>query len=234
MCVCVFGYVVLNFWLNIRSQNFLWSIYLSKEKKRISNFFTMNDRLDDELNNPVPLQLEPVPLPRDVLRTFPTVGTVLRVIFDQGMQKHLLRFLHTGKWVKFVNVLCEVHSGLWRGVLTPFTKLQYTPNEDHLVSAWQRFLLLLKLWLTLQWINNNKTSIFSIFLSFKFYLIIIKWKSGYGINILLRKCSNVIVFVRLYNERLSLKWGRIPYSSFPWPSNITGFLFINSLIKDHK
>ncbi|KAM4114457.1 hypothetical protein ACJW30_04G069300 [Castanea mollissima] len=93
-------------------------------------------RLDDELNNPVPLQLEPVPLPRDVLCTFPTVGTVLRVIFDQG---------------------------LWRGVLTPFTKLQYTPNEDHLVSAWQR----------------------------------------------------------LYNERLSLKWGRIPYSSFPWPSNIT-------------
>lgn len=145
VCVCVFGYVVLNFWLNIRSQNFLWSIYLSKEKKKISNFFTMNDRLDDELNNPVPLQLEPVPLSRDVLRTFPTVGTVLRVIFDQGMQKHLLRFLHSGKWVKFVNVLCEVHSGLWRGVLTPFTKLQYTPNEDHLVSAWQRFLLLLKL-----------------------------------------------------------------------------------------
>ncbi|KAK7830784.1 protection of telomeres protein 1a, partial [Quercus suber] len=122
-------------------------------------------KLDDELNNPVPLQLEPVPLPRDVLCTFPTVGTVLRVIFDQGMQKHLLRFLHTGKWVKFVNVLCEVHSGLWRGVLTPFTKLQYTRNEDHLVSAWQR----------------------------------------------------------LYNERLSLKWGRIPYSSFPWPSNITDY-----------
>ena len=71
---------------------------------KISNFFTMNDRLDDELNNPVPLQLEPVPLPRDVLCTFPTVGTVLRVIFDQGMQKHLLRFLHTGKWVKFVNI----------------------------------------------------------------------------------------------------------------------------------
>ncbi|XP_050256593.1 protection of telomeres protein 1b-like isoform X2 [Quercus robur] len=120
-------------------------------------------KLDDEMNNPAPLQLEPVPLPGDVLCTFPTIGTILRVIFDQGMQKHLLRFLHTGKWVKFVNILCEVHSGLWRGVFTPFTKLQYTPNEDHLVSAWQR----------------------------------------------------------LYNERLSLKWGRIPYSSFPWPSNIT-------------
>lgn len=105
----------------------------------------MNDRLDDELNNPVPLQLEPVPLPRDVLCTFPTVGTVLRVIFDQGMQKHLLHFLHTGKWVKFLNILCEVHLGLWRGVLMPFTKLQYTPNEDHLVSAWQRLLLLLNL-----------------------------------------------------------------------------------------
>ena len=127
VCVCVFG-------------GFKFLVVY-----KISNFFTMNDRLDDELNNPVPLQLEPVPLPRDVLCTFPTVGTVLRVIFDLGMQKHLLRFLHTGKWVKFVNVLCEVDSGLWCGVLTPFTKLQYTPNEDHLVSAWQRLLLLLNL-----------------------------------------------------------------------------------------
>ncbi|GMY23977.1 protection of telomeres protein 1b-like isoform X1 [Fagus crenata] len=120
-------------------------------------------KLEDEVNDPLPLQLEPVPLPRDLLCTFPTVGTVLRVIFDQGVQKHLLHFLHTGKWVKFVNVLCEVHSGLWRGVLTPFTKLRYTPIEDHLVSARQR----------------------------------------------------------IYNERLSLKYGRMPYWSFPWTSNIT-------------
>ncbi|KAG2667643.1 hypothetical protein I3760_15G126100 [Carya illinoinensis] len=115
-------------------------------------------KLEDEQNNPLPLQLEPLSLPRDLLCTFPTVGTILRVIFHQGIQKHYLDLLHVGKWVKFVNVLCEVHSGLWLGVLTHFTKLRCTQNEDHLISTRQR----------------------------------------------------------LYDERLSLEWGRIPYWCFPW------------------
>lgn len=102
----------------------------------------MNHRLEDEQNNPLPLQLEPLSLPRDLLCTFPTVGTILRVIFHQGIQKHYLDLLHVGKWVKFVNVLCEVHSGLWLGVLTHFTKLRSSQNEDHLISTRQRWLLL--------------------------------------------------------------------------------------------
>ncbi|EEF31902.1 conserved hypothetical protein [Ricinus communis] len=92
----------------------------------------------DSKDNPLPLQLEPEPLPRDILCTFPTVGTVLRVIIDKGNEKHVLHLLGTGKWVKFLNILCEVHAGLWRGVLTGFTKLCYMSNENRLISACQK------------------------------------------------------------------------------------------------
>lgn len=84
-----------------------------------------------------------MPLPRDVLCTLPLLGTVLRVIFSQNVDKHCLHLLNTGEWVKFVNVLFEVEGGLLHGVLTPFTKLRYTPNEDSLVLERQRLLILL-------------------------------------------------------------------------------------------
>ena len=100
------------------------------------------NRLEDEKDHPLPLHLEPLPLPRDVLHTFPHLGTVLRVIFYQGNEKCCLHSLNTGKWVKFVNLAIELDGGLWRGVLTPFTKLQNTPDEDNLVLERQRLLIL--------------------------------------------------------------------------------------------
>lgn len=99
-------------------------------------------RLEDERDRPLPLHLEHFPLPRDVLCTFPCLGTVLRVIFDQGIGKCCLQSLNTGKWVKFVNLAIEVDGGLWRGVLTPSTKLQNTPDEDNHVLERQRLLIL--------------------------------------------------------------------------------------------
>jgi hypothetical protein len=138
-------------------------------------------------------------LPRDLLCTFPAVGTILRVIFDQGMQNQYLHLLHSGKWVKFVNILCEVKSGLWLGILTSFTKLRYTPIDDQLISARQRLLLLL-------WIDT---------------LV-------YCTNFFFKKMQLIIICVRLYNERLSSERGRIPYWCFPW-SRITGFTFVLGL-----
>nr|XP_028959934.1 protection of telomeres protein 1a-like isoform X1 [Malus domestica] len=88
-------------------------------------------KLEDETKHPLPLHLEPFPLPHDTLCSFPAVGTVLRVI-SQDLENDNLRLLKTGEWVKLVNLLCEVHAGLWRCVLTPFTKLRYTPKEDRL------------------------------------------------------------------------------------------------------
>uniref|UniRef100_A0A6N2KJQ7 Telomeric single stranded DNA binding POT1/Cdc13 domain-containing protein n=1 Tax=Salix viminalis TaxID=40686 RepID=A0A6N2KJQ7_SALVM len=125
---------------------------------------SINTNPEHKMNEQLPLQLEPSPpLPRDLLCTFPTVGTILRVIIDKVNQKHVLHLLKTGEWVKFISILCEVRAGLWCGVLTPFTKLRYLSNEDHFVLACQRS----------------------------------------------------------YNERLSLKLGRIPYWCFPWCSPIT-------------
>ncbi|RVX17732.1 Protection of telomeres protein 1b [Vitis vinifera] len=95
--------------------------------------------LEDEMDNPLPLQLESLPLSRDILCTFPTVGTILRVIVDQGSEKLSLHLLKVGKWVRFLKIICEVHAGLWRGVLMPSTKLRYMPDADLLVSQRQRF-----------------------------------------------------------------------------------------------
>lgn len=98
----------------------------------------MNPRLEDERDNPLPLHPEPLALSRDILGAFPVLGTVLRVVLDQSIKKHGLQLLNVGKWMKFINVYCEVNGGLWRGVLTPSTKFRYTPESDHLVSERQR------------------------------------------------------------------------------------------------
>ncbi|XP_061354650.1 protection of telomeres protein 1b [Gastrolobium bilobum] len=124
---------------------------------------TICAKLEDETNSPLPLHLEPSPLSRELLCTLPTVGSILRITFDVGIEKNHLHLLNIGKWIKFINMRLEVHAGLWRGVFTPFTKLRYTPNEDCLIIERQR----------------------------------------------------------LYDERKSLKLGRMPSCSFPKPSCVT-------------
>ncbi|KAJ4848372.1 hypothetical protein Tsubulata_020439 [Turnera subulata] len=99
---------------------------------------SIDAKLEDEMNNPLPLQLEPFNLPRDLLSTLPTVGTILHVIIDKGNEKHLLHLLNAGKWMKLLNILCEVHAGLWRGVITSFTRIRYLPDEDSLMVGCQR------------------------------------------------------------------------------------------------
>ncbi|RVW52711.1 Protection of telomeres protein 1b [Vitis vinifera] len=95
--------------------------------------------LEDEMDNPLPLQLESFPLSRDICVHFLLVGTILRVIVDQGSEKLSLHLLKVGKWVRFLKIICEVQAGLWRGVLMPSTKLRYMPDADLLVSQRQRF-----------------------------------------------------------------------------------------------
>lgn len=90
--------------------------------------------------NPLPLQIEPMPLARDTLCTFPSVGSILRVIVRQGNDKLGLQFLIVGRWVRFINMICEVRWGLWCGVLMPFSRLRFLPNEDRLITDRQRYL----------------------------------------------------------------------------------------------
>ncbi|KAK4843424.1 hypothetical protein QYF36_007901 [Acer negundo] len=96
------------------------------------------NKLEDEMDNQLPLQLEPLPLSRDILHSFPTVGSILRVIIDQVNKKHVLHLLNTGKWMIFLNVLCKVNAGLWYGMLTHFTRLRYMPSKDPLMLERQR------------------------------------------------------------------------------------------------
>ncbi|KAF9615220.1 hypothetical protein IFM89_022482 [Coptis chinensis] len=90
-------------------------------------------KLKDELKNPLPLQLEPTPLPRAVLCEFPSVGTILRVIVDKTSEKLALQ-LPCG-WVKFLNIECEERSGLWFGVFKPSTKIRILSDEDSIVTC---------------------------------------------------------------------------------------------------
>lgn len=103
-------------------------------------WLVINHRVEDEMVNPLPLQIEPMPLARDTLCAFPSVGSILRVIVRQGNDKLGLQFLIVGRWVRFINMICEVRWGLWCGVLMPFSRLRFLSNEDRLIIDRQRYL----------------------------------------------------------------------------------------------
>lgn len=123
----------------------------------------IHSKLENEEAYPLRLQLEPQTLPRDILCTFPTVGTVLRVFVNQRNVQLNLSSLTMGRWVKLINLKFEVREGMWCGVLMSSSKARFLPNEDHLVLERQRE----------------------------------------------------------FEKRLSSKWDRMPFTSFPWPSRIT-------------
>ncbi|XP_023519966.1 protection of telomeres protein 1a-like isoform X3 [Cucurbita pepo subsp. pepo] len=97
---------------------------------------SIDTKLTDEISNAQ--QLGPWVLPRDVLCTLPPVGSILRLIFDKGIEKQSLSMLNTGKWMKFMNVLCEMQVGTFQIVVTTFSKLRYTSNEDNTIQLRQR------------------------------------------------------------------------------------------------
>ncbi|KAA3460567.1 protection of telomeres protein 1b-like isoform X2 [Gossypium australe] len=89
--------------------------------------------LEDELHNPLPLHFEPLPPSRDVLCTFPTVGTILRVILDVDCVTYILQLLKVDQWMKFFHVFCKMHEGLWYGVFTSSSMIRDMPNDDILI-----------------------------------------------------------------------------------------------------
>lgn len=94
--------------------------------------------LEEDFENPLPLQLESSPLSRNVLCKFPTVGTVLRMTADRCPEKLGLHLLKAGKWVHFRNISFEVRHGFWCGILLPKSKFSYLANEDNLVLQYQK------------------------------------------------------------------------------------------------
>ncbi|KAL5052377.1 hypothetical protein RYX36_033059 [Vicia faba] len=113
-----------------------WFVYVWDGTDTPPNAIT--SMLEDEINHPLPLQLESLPLPRDVLCTLPTVGSILRIAFELPIEKNHLDVLKSGKWAQFINIHLKVYAGLWYGVFTAHSKLRHTPNEDRLIIECQR------------------------------------------------------------------------------------------------
>ncbi|KAJ0252583.1 hypothetical protein HA466_0117610 [Hirschfeldia incana] len=69
-------------------------------------------------------------LSRDILRSFPTVGTILSV---SSVSDHLFRGVKPGDWVKLYQLLCVVDKGSWIGKVTDSTTVTLA-QDDHLVG----------------------------------------------------------------------------------------------------
>lgn len=94
---------------------------------------TIKTKLEEEMENPLPLQPVAFTLQRDILCTLPPLGTVLWVAVDRCDEKLGFNFLKSNRWVKLINIRCELHAALWRAVLMPFTKVCYLSDEDDIV-----------------------------------------------------------------------------------------------------
>ncbi|WZZ23007.1 protection of telomeres protein 1b isoform X3 [Brassica rapa] len=75
----------------------------------------------------LPLCVEPEMLPTHVLRTFPTFGSVLRIIVENVTEKQAIQ---PGQHVKFLNLFLQVNMGLWSATFSPSTKMQYTMSRE--------------------------------------------------------------------------------------------------------
>lgn len=78
----------------------------------------------------LPLCVEPEMLPTHVLRTFPTFGSVLRIIVENVTEKQAIQCLQPGQHVKFLNLFLQVNMGLWSATFSPSTKMQYTMSRE--------------------------------------------------------------------------------------------------------
>ncbi|CAH1436759.1 unnamed protein product [Lactuca virosa] len=98
----------------------------------------IHSKLEEELKNPLCLQLEEPPLSRDVLCSFPTVGTVLRLTADRCNARLALQLLKVGRWVQFRNIQFEAREGLWCGILMHSSKFSYLSDDNKVVLEFQR------------------------------------------------------------------------------------------------
>ncbi|XP_041024963.1 protection of telomeres protein 1a-like isoform X3 [Juglans microcarpa x Juglans regia] len=89
--------------------------------------------LQDDEQSRLPLHVEQFPLPMDIICSFPCVGTVLRVMTNEAHEKFGLNFKGIGQWVRIRNMTCEVHFGLWKGLLLSSSRFRFLPNNDNTV-----------------------------------------------------------------------------------------------------
>ncbi|XP_044498303.1 protection of telomeres protein 1b-like isoform X2 [Mangifera indica] len=93
----------------------------------------LDGTLVDEGKNPLPLQVESAPLDLHILRQFEKVGTVLRIIADRSHGNLGQHFTAVGKWVKLLDITCQISSGIWRGVLEPSSRVRFLSDNNSVV-----------------------------------------------------------------------------------------------------
>lgn len=93
--------------------------------------------LNAEGEDPLPLNLDIVPLSRKILQTFPCVGTVFRIVVRKYFEE--IPQLSDGCWVKLCNLTCELHYGIWRGLLHGSSKVHILSDEDENVKSNMRY-----------------------------------------------------------------------------------------------
>ncbi|CAN8278317.1 unnamed protein product [Cochlearia groenlandica] len=72
-------------------------------------------------------------LSRDILLSFPTVGTILRVSLRISHHK-----VKTCEWIELYGLLCQADKGSWVGKVTASTKVHHRSQDDHLVEKIMR------------------------------------------------------------------------------------------------
>ncbi|KAL6143108.1 hypothetical protein ACLB2K_053804 [Fragaria x ananassa] len=97
----------------------------------------IHKKLSEEMHQPLALHVETFSLARDVVCSFPTLGTVLRVI-TQDIEPDFLPLFRTGSWIKLSNLLCELYDGLWRVVLTQYSRIRFASYGDRFRPEPQR------------------------------------------------------------------------------------------------
>lgn len=75
------------------------------------------------------------PLPRELLQSFPSVGTVLAVVSTEELP---LQPPERGSWVKFRNLTCRVQFGIYEAVFVHESKISLLPSNHELVKKCER------------------------------------------------------------------------------------------------
>ncbi|KAL7237156.1 hypothetical protein ACSBR1_020264 [Camellia fascicularis] len=97
---------------------------------------SLNAKLEDQ--NSIRLQIESAPLPTNILDKCLCIGTTLRVIASRTYENLGHHFHYIGSWMRFRNLVCEVDSGLWKGLLISGSKIRLLAEGDYSVIECKR------------------------------------------------------------------------------------------------
>ncbi|KAL5538772.1 hypothetical protein UlMin_043912 [Ulmus minor] len=100
----------------------------------------VQERLEDERSNPLPLQVEAFPLHISTVCHFPRVGSVLRIEASKSEGDFSILNNYIGRWVKIRNMssCTRLGLGLWYGRLVYNSRVRLLSDNDDIVVEHKR------------------------------------------------------------------------------------------------